>query len=589
MAGEVHELKLKVTVDKDTKQLVVLDAELNKVQQSQDQLAKGFDKGSKSSKDFTGRAVGLTNAIKVLLPVFSATIVAKFFIDAAKEAARFDVTSKKALEESQTMWRNLTIEIGKGFTPVIQFIPTLIENIVIGFAKLKRIVEQTTVLLFSLINKNIDYRAEIKKTNDDYEKFLANIRNKELYTTKDVEKAREDLLEKIKKIQLSRFDFDREMLQKEVKELLASNMDKELIEKYRSERMKQINDEQNKAIKDSKKKAEQDITDFMQQQSDLRASNAMSASQILEFIGQDELQKKLAQIESEKLAVLKKNNELVKNDKNYADKSAEIESVANKRKTAAVEEYMVKKMDLEKDATYAVDVLTAESAAQQKEMMWGIVEEEAKAYAKRMIIQAALHAASLNFAGAAIAAAQAAVALGVASYAAGEKKKTREEAEQESIRRDEKIRLEEEEKKRKQDEEEAATQAAAEQAEADENKMKLDYEQGKVSADTYIQFLRRKQSAFKAYSNEWTSIQRDINKLEEERTRNIEDQAAGAADLRGEITGSSVNTEQKTVYNYFTITLSPSFLDISGLDEAYLRDLATKLAGYITQQTTGRG
>jgi hypothetical protein len=579
--AEVQELRLVVSVDKDTNQLSVLSTELNNVDQAQAKVGKGFSEGSKHAKDFTGRAIGIKEAMKVLVPVFGATMITKFFIDAAKEAARFDKDSQKALKNSAIMWDNLKVQIGNGFLPVIKIIPGIIQGIVISFGKLRQIIEQTMAVFASVISKNINLKDEIAEINKKYDDFLKSTLDTSKSVSAETEKANQKLTDKIKELTLSRADYQRYVLQQEIKDAEEAGANREIIEQYKADKLKQIAEDEANASADYKAKAEEKIKAEIDKSLETQKQSRDAAQQIIDFMAEEGLARELARIDKETTAALEKNSKLLGTDKNYSDQSVQINTTANKKKQKAQEEALNNKYQLEKHTGQLVDILSESGADNQIAMMWNIVKAESTGYAKRMALAAALALAQGNFAQAAVAASQVAIAIGVSQYAGAEAEKTRRGAEERRMRREAELQAQA-------DAEQRQKEAANEEKKIEDNKATYLHEQGRMSTSDYITFLKKKQEAFRQYTDDWMNLQNQINSLEAERTSEIDRQASAASSLRGEVRGMSVNTEQKQVTNNITINVEARPLDIRNVDPAWMTELATEVAKHVAAQTTGR-
>jgi hypothetical protein len=228
---------------------------------------------------------------------------------------------------------------------------------------------------------------------------------------------------------------------------------------------------------------------------------------------------------------------------------------------------------LQKGTASMIDLILAESKEKQKEMIWSIVSEEAKAMAKRLAIQVIYLTATGQFAQAAAAAAGVAIALGVASFAEGEKRKM-----EAARKRAEEERRLEEQRRREQE------QAAKEAIEIEDNKMKYEFEHNKISYDEYIAYLKKKQKAYKEYSSDWMRIQQEIEDVEKRRTEEIQKQAVAEEKLRGEIKGTTVRAEKQEIYNYYTINITAQPLDLRNVEESWFREFATMLLAYLKKQ-----
>lgn len=562
--AEIHEIKLKVTVDKDTKELKLVNGELSDLKLSQEQLTKMVLEGGQAVKKTDDKMVNWKTTMKVLLGTFGVGFIANFFKSATLEAAKYDVASTKALNNSDRVFRNLKDTIGQGFLPVLKLLPGIVNTVALGFGRLRQGIEILMGGLGSLINKNIKYSDEVKLANERYQQFVKDVVQGEMHLSKETEKLRNDLTDKVKQLTLNKFEYERQKLKDEVTAAKEAGVDAQLVAKYNAA-----------ALKDISKREAEDIRAVKEQ-------NDIAYAELQQALSDKGLKQDLAAVDTRVAQQLAKNAKLMASDKKYTDQSGAIHKQAETEKSRIAFEALSKKLGLEKLTSSTVDLLVTSSADKQKEMVWNIVKEEASGYAKRMMMAAALAVAQGNWGQAALAGAQVAIAIGVARFADGEAEKVRIEAENNRIREEEQIKLQEQKLGLEQD-------AADESTQIQDNQTKYEYENGKISADVYIAFLKKKQQAFKAYTDSWMSVQNEIDTIEKDRVDAIQEQTAASTALRGSITGSSVSTEQKTVTNYITITLPIQVLDLNSVSESALRDLATKLWGYLNQQLTGRG
>ena len=580
MAGELHELKLVVTVDKKTGELKVIDSELKEVSKSQKELEAQTKKGADATENITQKTLGWRSAMRVLLPAFGVGVIANFFKGAAMEAAKMDKETTKALKDSGKMWDNLKVTIGQGFLPVLKLVPAVVEGIVNAFTRLRAGVEGTIVVLAKLIpgiGKHIDLQKELVEIEEKRKKSNEELTKGEVANNEETIKARQKLVEAIDKLTKDKYTLEKEGLDKEIKAAVEAGVEAETIAKYKSVALKDIKKRETDELLQEENERNEKTQAAYEDAIDKIEASEQQKQELLAALKDEGLEKELARVQTELDTKLNQINLLMIDEQAKAELRVQTEEWATKKKAKTYEDYLKKKYNLEKWSGSAIDILTTQGADNQKVAIWGLVEEEAKSYAKRQALAAALALAQGNFAQAAIAASQIAVSLGIANYAAGEKEKTKKEADERKIRAEERLREDERRVI-------AQEEAAKESAEIENNKTQYAFDQGQLSTEDYIAFLKKKQSAFKAYTSEWMSLQGQIEKAEDGRTSAIQKQAKEAANLRGEIKGGAVKTEQKQITNYYTINVNANVQDIRSVEERYLRDFATRLLPYLKQQ-----
>lgn len=139
------------------------------------------------------------------------------------------------------------------------------------------------------------------------------------------------------------------------------------------------------------------------------------------------------------------------------------------------------------------------------------------------------------------------------------------------------------EKERIAEQEKEATEKAAESKQSiAENQVEYEYEQGKISTDVYIKQLQLKQNAFQQYSDNWVAIQRQIDSAQEQ---SIKNNISATNKIGSTIQGVTASVKSQQVTNYITINLGLQVLDVRSVDERTLTNFALRLKPVIDKIT----